>query len=455
MANQDGQTDERRGAPEVRDAGFRAPRRRRKLLLGAAVVVFAVVGGMVFLMARGPDPADVAAQRVEAMLEALPAGVLAAEDIRAAAGAVTGAFALDAGNDAASSAAAALGARLEAQLAEQIAAGALDEAREALAAAAEAWPDGPFDDGGALAGELAVATEERALRAEVARLVAAAAARLQRDGPRERDGAALRDALKELEAALAIDPDNDEARSARADIATEAKTATREALAAGQPERARRVLNAVAGGWPEDSELGGLRREVEDKLEAVNRQMEVDRLVGLGAERLARDRLGQPAGDNAVEYFRRALALAPGNAAAEEGLARAGSRYAALTRSAVAEGDLDRARWLRGSFGRTLPEHPDLFAVSVEIEKAESAAADAAEREAETVASVEEPAVADGNGGAGDPEPAPTDDEGRLWHDVKDSCRSGDLQRYTTAYPAGRYAEEAWRRMSACLEARE
>ena len=322
----------------------------------------------------------------------------------------------------------------------------------AFAAASAAWADA-FDSDGILAGRLATAEEERELRAEVARLVAAAEERLQTGGTRERDGAALRDALAELEAALALDPDNAQAQSARAGIATKAKAATREALAAGEPQRARQVLDAVDGDWPEDSELGGLRREVEHKLEALDRQAEVDRLLGLASDRLAQDRLGQPVGDNAVEYYRTVLALSPGNAAAEDGLARAGARYAVLTRAAVADGALDRARRLRGSFERAIPGHPEVAALVAEIEAAERAAAEA-ERLADAAARSEsqrssapvESPVAE--------EPVPVDDEGRLWQAVKDSCAPGDLRRYTEAYPAGRYVDEAWRRMSACLQAR-
>lgn len=445
----------RRRAGELREADFREPRRRRKLLLGAGGAVLVVVAGLVVLMARGPDRAGLAQEAVEAMLRELPVGVLAESDIRAAAEAVETALALDGGNAVAVEASTTVRVRVEAQIAGQISAGALDAARAAFAAASTAWTDA-FDRNGALARRLAAAEEERELRAEVARLVAAAEERLLNGGTRERDGAALRDALAQLEAALALDPDNVEAQSARTGIATEAKVATRQALAAGEPERARKVLDAVDGDWPEDSELGGLRREVEDKLEALDRQAEVDRLLGLASDRLGQDRLGQPAGDNAVEYYRRVLALSPGNAAAEEGLARAGARYAVLTRAAIADDALDRARRLHGSFERAIPGHPEVGALVVEIEAGERASVDAAHladaagsrQSAGTnvAAAPDESAVPE--------EPVPVDDEGRLWQTVKDSCAPGGLRRYTVAYPAGRYVDEAWRRMSACLEAR-
>ena len=445
----------RRRPAELREADFREPQRRRKLLLGAGGAVLVVVVGLVVLMARGPDPAGLAQQGVESMLRELPVGVLAESDIQAVADAVEAALELDVGNAAAVEAWEQVRVRVEAQVANQIEAGALDAAQAVFAAASAAWADA-FDRDGFLAGRLASAEEERELRAEVARLVAAAEERLRNGGTRERDGAGLRDALAQLEEALALDPDNAQAQSARAGIATKAKAATREALAAGEPQRARQVLDAVDGDWPEDSELGGLRREVEDKLEALGRQAEVERLLGLAADRLAQDRLGQPAGDNAVEYYRRVLTLSPGNAAAEDGLARAGARYAVLTRAALAEGALDRARRLRGSFERAIPGHPELAALVVEIEAAESAVAEA-ERLADAEArsgSQGTSAPAARNGPIMAEEPVPVDDEGRLWQAVKDSCAPDDLRRYTVAYPAGRYVDEAWQRMSACLEAR-
>ena len=437
---------------ELREADFREPQRRGKLLLGAGGAVLVVVVGLVVLMARGPDPAGLAQEGVESMLRELPVGVLAESDIRLVADAVEAAFALDAGNAAVAEVWEQVRVRIEGQIANQIEAGALDAARAAFAAASAAWADA-FDSDGVLAGRLATAEEERELRAEVARLVAAAEERLQTGGARERDGAALRDALAELEAALALDPDNAQAQSARAGIATKAKAATREALAAGEPQRARQVLDAVDGDWGEDSELGGLRREVESKLAALDRQAEVDRLLGLASDRLAQDRLGQPAGDNAVEYYRTVLALSPGNAAAEDGLARAGARYAVLTRAAVADGALDRARRLRGSFERAIPGHPEVAALVAEIEAAERAAAEAERLAAAAARSESQRSSAPVESPVAE-EPVPVDDEGRLWQAVKDSCAPDDLRRYTVAYPAGRYADEAWRRMSACLEAR-
>ena len=417
-------------------------------MLAASVPVLAAVAWLIFLMAEGPDPARLAAERIEALLAGLPGGALAAGDIDAAAKGIAEAAALAPGHSAATEAAQKVRARVASQVAGQIDAAALDAAAEVLAVAKRAWPE--FDADEALARRLEAAVEERELRAEVTRLVAAAEERLLSDGARERDGAALRDALKQLEDALAIDPENVQARSVRTDIADEAKTATRAALAAGEPERARRVLDAVSGGWSGDAEFAGLRREVEGKLEAVNRQREVDRLLGLAAERLESDRLGQPAGDSAVAYYRQVLVLSPGHEAAEDGLARVGSRYAVLARAAIGDEALDRARRLYRSFGEAVPGHPELAGVSREIEAAETAAA---EREA-TVAAAEPAAVVQASV-AEEAEPPPTDDEGRLWQAVKDSCREGDLQRYATAYPAGRYVEDAWRRMSACLEARE
>ena len=442
------------GASGAEDPGFRAPRRRRKPVLAAGVAVFALVAWLIYLMARGPDPALLAAERVEALLDGLPVGALVAADIRGTAKGISEALVLDPGNRTGADAVETLQARVEAQIAEQIAAGALDDAAQALAAAAAAWPGVGFEDGGSLARRLEVAVEERELRAEVARLVAAAEERLLADGARERDGAALRDALKQLESALSIDPENARAQSVRADIAAEAKTATREALAAGEPDRARRLLDAVGGEWSDDSEFGGLRREVEGKLEALNRQFEVERLLGLASERLESDQLGQPAGDNAVAYYRRVLALSPGNETAEDGLARVGSRYAVLTRAAIGDDGLDRARRLHSSFGRAVPGHPEVARLTVEIEAAETAAAAARTAEAGRRVEAVQGAAAAGEASTAVEAP-PTDEEGRLWHSVRDSCGAGDLQRYTTAYPAGRYVEEAWRRMSACLEARE
>ena len=50
-------------------------------------------------------------------------------------------------------------------------------------------------------------------------------------------------------------------------------------------------------------------------------------------------------------------------------------------------------------------------------------------------------------------EPIPQDPEGQLWFSLRNSCNERELRRYVNNYPAGRYVDQAWQRISDCLAA--
>ena len=415
------------------------------------MVVIGVVVFLVYLMARGPDTERVANGLVESTLAALPAGALSASDIGKGAQGLQRALNIHATSDVAVEAQGLLVQRIAEQVETDIVRGELDRADEALTEAAVHWTgEDDFADDGRLRKGLQDALERRALMNEVAELVAAAEERLTRD---PEGGQAIREALDMLRRSLDLDPENVRAQSIRDGIRRDVTTATRKALDAGEPQQASRLLDAVEDEWGGDSELARLRGEVKRQIEELDQALEVRRLLDLAERRLGADMLTTPASDSAAGYFRRVLALDAGNVAAKEGIERIGDRYVVLISNAVDTGLYGRARRFLGSFEALSPEHPQIAPLRTRIEAGESVAAAASSARPSADAAEPSAQVSEKQPDA-EPTEIPTDDEGRLWYEVKDSCVEADIRRYMESYPAGRYIDEAWRKISSCLESR-
>ena len=444
--------EEDQGAPDQGyEHGFQAPRRRQKALSIVTVVVLAAVGFLVYLMAKGPNP-DVAAQRVaDAAQTALPEGDLSAADLQTAATEFQRALDTSPGNAYVLEATASLQQRAAGQVGADIEQGALDRADEILTAASESWSGSEmFSDSGDLRGALDNALLERQIREEVSELIAAAQEAFAggaTDGQRIDDIGA---ALEQLRQALDLDPGNDRAQTIRDDVRQNLVAATRRELDAGNPDRAKELLDVAGNEWSGDESIAELRSELRQFLDELATTAELQRMIVLGEQRLAADNLTTPAGDSAVDYFRRALALDSGNDQAGAGLARVGERYALLVGDAVDRGDAAQARRLFSRLTEVAPQHPEVGPLQARIEAAEEAEREQQEQEAALVAATRETPTPV-------PPPGPViadDEEGRLWSSVMNLCGETQLRRYIDAYPAGRYIEEAWRRRSACLEGR-
>lgn len=418
-------------------------------MLSITLVVLGVVVFLIYLMARGPDAERLANDLVESTLAALPDGALSAADIRNGAQGLQRALSIHAMSDSAIEAQRLLVKRVGDQVETHIVKGELERAGEALTEAATHWSEeGDFAEDGRLREELEEALERRALMQEVAELVAAAEERLTR-GPE--GGDSIREALDMLRRSLDLDPENERARFALDDLRRDVQIEAREALDAGQPQRARHLLAAVEGEWDADPELSRLRGEVQRQFEELDKALEIRRLLDLAERRLATDRLTTPAGESAADYFRRVLALDASNVAAGQGMERIADRYVVLIGDAVDTGGHPRARRLLESLEAVSPGHPQIALLRERIEAGERiVAAESGVKPSDGERSVQVAAAPP------DPEPSeiPTDDEGRLWYEVKDSCVEADIRRYMETYPAGRYIDDAWRKISSCLESR-
>ena len=404
-------------------------------------------------MAKGPDVDVMAGRIVVAAQAALPQGDIGARDLRAAAGEFQRALELSPRNAAALEALAALEERIAGLADAAIARREFERAQALIEAANDVWPDIElFGDGGELRSTLDTAVREEEIRREVSDLILAAEEALsgteqggESSGPRRSDD--IEAALRQLRQALDLDPDNERAGTIRDDVRHNLLSATRAEIDARNPTRAQRLLDVARSEWRGDASIAELSSELEGLLEELATTAELAHMVELGEARLAADSLTTPAGDSAADYFRRALELAPGNARAEAGLSRIAERYTALIGDAVARGDFGQARGLLSRFIEVAPGHVEIGPLQAQIESVEAAARAEREREAD-LASAADPESAG-------PTPVIADDEeGLLWSTVMNECDEAQLRRYIDAYPAGRYIEEAWRRRSACLEAR-
>ena len=414
-----------------------------------------VVVYLVYLMARGPDTERVPDAIVESTFASLPKGTLSAAEIGERAKGLQRALNIHADNTVALEARSLLMRRVAEQVEADIVRGELDRANEALTEAAVHWTGEPdFADDGrlhkGLQGALEQraleqrALEQRALKIEVAELIADAEEQLTHD---LESGEAIRKALDILRRALDLDPNNARAQSVRDGIRRDAEAATRKALDAGEPQRADRLLDAVEGEWGGDSELARLRGEVDRQSAAL----EIRRLLDLAQRRLVALKLTTPAGESAADYFRRILALDAGNVAAREGIVRIGDRYVVLIGEAIDTGVYGSARRLLESFEALSPGHPQLTPLRDRIEAGENVVAAAGAAEPSTDAAEPSAQVSAKQADVPSTE-IPTDDEGRLWYEVKDSCVAAEIRRYIKFYPAGRYRDEYWRKISSCLE---
>ncbi len=421
--------------------GFKASRLRQKALAIFTVVVISAVCFLVYISA------DVTVRRlVNEAQTALPEGDLRAVDLQAAATRFQRALEIRPSDAYLLDAADLLQQRVAEQVGRDIARSELDLADKILAAASESWSDiERFGDTGELRSALDSAWLQQQIREEVAGFVAAALEVLAggvTDGERIDD---IRAALQQLRQALDLDPDNDRARTLRDDARLDLMAAARRELKAGNQDRAEDLLEVAQDEWRDDDAIAELRDELRQLFDELSAASELRRLIDLGEQRLAADNLSTPTGDSAVDYFRRALALDSDNEQAAAGLSQLADRYALLGWDAVERGDIAESRRLLSKLTEVAPQHPEAGPLQARIEAAE----ETEQVEQEQQAAREEPSQA--------PPPGPViadDEEGRLWSEVMSLCDETQLRRYINGYPAGRYIDEAWSRLSACRAGR-
>lgn len=422
------------------DPGFKPPRRRTRLLLAITVAVFGVVVYLIYLMAQGPDAVKMSRDLVDEIIASLPEAPLTATDLRTGVEGLEQALNMYPDSEYAMEAVSLLQTRVATQIEYDILQDNLDQAHEILAEASSVWPDeSQFMDEGPLQQALAKAKAAQELREEVAELLDTAEQRLLLDSE---NSDAIREALAQLKRALDLDPDNSRAQTIQNDIRQNVKNATRKALSTGKPEEAKVLMDAVQDVWQEDSELAGLRKEVLQELDDLEHAVELQRLLDRADQQLAADKLSQPNNDNALNTYHQVISMEPENERAKSGIKKVEDRYETLIRQAISRESITKAKELLTSLESSFPDNAMIASFQSEIETIETVPESKPQAEPAISEPVQKPSI------------APTDDEGRLWFDIKDSCDENNIRRYINQYPAGRYIEDAWRRITTCLEAR-
>jgi len=277
-------------------------------------------------------------------------------------------------------------------------------------------------------------------------LIAAAEEALARDGDIDNVIAAL-GLYRQY---IRLGPASHRAQALHDELRLKLLAQTRSEIEAGNPDGVLKLLDMAAAEWPGDDAFAELRDERRRLVEQLAAAAELERLIDLGDARLTSDNLATPAGDSAADYFRQALAMEPQSERAIAGLLRVAERYATLIRDALERSDIVRAQRLHARLARLAPQHPAVGDLRMRIEALEEAERTAQAQNddlAEAVAGSPTPASPPGSNVA-------SDEEGQLWSAVMNDCDEAQLRRYIDAYPAGRHIEEAWRRLSACLEER-
>lgn len=164
---------------------------------------------------------------------------------------------------------------------------------------------------------------------------------------------------------------------------------------------------------------------------AAKPAVDVAGLITKGNSALAADRLDAPAGDNAWDYYRLALAADPKNKKAKDGIKRIADRFVQLIDQALAGGNIAQAKKYLAAGERVAPNYPPLADAATRIVNDEMLAnapkAPAAEPAAPVPAPAPEPVV----------EAAPTVDP----NVVRIRLRAGGLaSRGSTLFKQGDYA---------------
>lgn len=175
-------------------------------------------------------------------------------------------------------------------------------------------------------------------------------------------------ALARYRAVLELDPANAPARAGLERIATDLRTRFEQALEAEAIDDAEARYQELALAVDDEAARTALRRSLDDARSRVEqraraaeqRAERLRTLIAEGRERLAADRLGEPAGDSAIDRFRQVLAEDPDNAEARDGLTAVARRYLALTEVALEDDRLDQAEQMIARIQELRPALPGL-----------------------------------------------------------------------------------------------
>jgi TonB family protein len=129
------------------------------------------------------------------------------------------------------------------------------------------------------------------------------------------------------------------------------------------------LLSAAAGGafWWQSRKEPAVAAPPPRAVGSLTPEEQVADYLARGEMALATNRLVDPRGNNAVEYYRSVLALQPENAGARTGLERVGMKLEARVLEALQAGDPARGATALGILQRAVPEYPRLDELRAEL----------------------------------------------------------------------------------------
>lgn len=415
---------------------------RNSLVVG----VLAVMGGLLFLMSRGPSAEDAIQELVDEALASMRAGEeLNVADFQTIVDTLDEALAIDPDNELTVTAVRQLQSQIGSQMVSDLQTGRLATVEAMLDIAQLAWPDVQrFAPGGEIDNRLQKELDAKRLMAEVSDIIGQAkdAIAFNEGGSQDQRLQSIALALEQLKLALAIDPNNQEAVSMKADLREELTDQIQTALDESEPAEAKELLAVAADYFETDSAFNGLHEQTNRLESNLNNFNEIERLLGAANERVSEDSLMVPLGDSAVDYFEQVLAIDASNVEAINGIERVADRYVELASVAISEGNVNTAKSYLENMSVLKPDHAEIQALRERIQQRSN------NRSPEP--SNAPPSRSDDS--KQQPEIVPMDDEDRVWLRARGTCNRTALQQYIDRYPSGRYVDDAWGELSSCLD---
>jgi TonB family protein len=129
------------------------------------------------------------------------------------------------------------------------------------------------------------------------------------------------------------------------------------------------LLSIVAGGalWWQSRKEPAAAAPPPRAVGSLTQEEQIADFLARGEMALATNRLVDPRGNNAVEYYRGVLALQPDNAGAHTGLERAGMKLEARVLEALQAKDAARGATALATLQRAVPEYPRLDELRAEL----------------------------------------------------------------------------------------
>lgn len=411
-----------------------------------------MLAGLIYMMARGPASEDFTQELIQQVLAILSEDKpLTIAQFQEVADTLEEALEVNPDSEETLTVVREVQSRIGEQLVDELQAGRLATVQAMLAIAQSTWPDVQrFSVGGEIDNKLQKELDIQRLMNEVSDIIGQAkdAIAFNEGGSHNQRLESIKAALEQLKLALALDPSNEEAVTMQSNLRAQLTDQIESAIQASEPEEAKELLEVAQGYFEKDGQMEGLRERTQRLEASIGRESQIGEILATAQQRVASDSLMVPHGDSAVDYFEQVLEIDPNNREAIGGIEKVADRYAQLASSAISQGNVSTAESYVNNISELRPEHVEIQNLRERIRERNDAIANSTPRtqqSAQPKPTVSAPSPAK-------PEIIPMDDEDRIWIHAQGTCNRAALQKYIDTYPSGRYADDAWRELSSCLD---